>query len=89
MSIPSCVQASCHDSVIAEFDNDMHNETFYEALTNDTIAKAGSPNEACIACHTGVNIISNLTWTKTASTIYINATGDPSGWTFVSFEYAA
>jgi hypothetical protein len=64
-----------------------HYELYLNATTDDTHSKVGTANEACISCHTGVNVDVTLTWTETASTIiYINATGGPSGWTEVTFE---
>jgi hypothetical protein len=91
ITIPTCYQAGCHSTAAANFTNDPATEPHYElynsALTDDTHSKVSTANDACIACHTGVNVDVTLTWTETASTImYINASGGPSGWGTVTFE---
>jgi hypothetical protein len=91
ISIPTCTQATCHTTVATNFTGNPNDEPHYEvyntALTDDTHAKASTANEACIACHTGVNVDVTLTWSESPSTIiYINATGGPSGWSTVTWE---
>jgi hypothetical protein len=91
IAIPTCTQAGCHSTVATNFTNNPNDEPHYElynsALTDDTHSKTSTANEACISCHTGVNVNVTLTWTETASTIiYINASGGPSGWGTVTFE---
>jgi hypothetical protein len=91
IEIPTCTQGGCHSTVATNFTNNPTTEPHYEmylnATTDDTHSKTGTANEACISCHTGVNVAVDLNWTETASTIiYINATGGASGWIEVTYE---
>lgn len=91
ITIPTCIQSGCHSAVATEFTGNASTEPHYElylnATTDDTHSKIGTANEACISCHTGVNVNVTLTWIETASTIiYINASGGASGWPTVTYE---
>jgi hypothetical protein len=91
ITVPTCTQVGCHAWVAVEFTGNTTTEPHYEmynaATTDDTHSQVGTANEACISCHTGVNVAVNLTWSETASTIiYINATGGASGWSTVTYE---
>ena len=98
-NIPSCIQSGCHPNVAVEFANtsELHYEFYQEANgtlgdgndSSDVFGKAGTPNEACIACHTSAldSVVMRLNWTAASSeVIYINCTGNIAGWTQVEFE---
>ena len=89
ISIPSCLQAGCHVSDIASnftSGDEPHFEMYRDALSNNNVSKPASRNEACIACHTGVDVTVTFNWEETNETITIEATGGAAGWTLVDYS---
>ncbi len=87
ISTLECAAVGCHSISASNFTAwDPHYELYENATTMNDVATTGTANEACISCHTGVEVALNLTWSESAGTIYLNATRWTTGWQVTEFE---
>jgi hypothetical protein len=87
ISTLECANAACHDEAAANFTaTDPHYEVYQNATILNDVGTSGTANEACIACHTDVDVVMDFDWSEVGGTIWLNATRLTTGWQINNFE---